>query len=65
MTNAVLNCLRRWERESGPGPFIVTLEDLDYLEQWAAGLYESWKKCKLFYEDHDFPWCIRPVRIGE
>jgi hypothetical protein len=44
---------------------IVTDEDIDYLEQWAVGLYESWKRTKQVYEENDFPWCYRPVRIGE
>lgn len=65
IANALLKCLRRWELEAKPGPFIVTIEDLDYLEQWAAGLYESWKRAEQVYDENNFPWCIRPVRIGE
>ena len=65
LANALLNCLRRWERESGPGPWYVTVEDLDHLTEWIKTLDASWERTREFYREHNFPYQIRPVEIGD
>ncbi len=39
LANAVLGCLYDWHRRHGPGPWIVTREDLDQLAEWTRWLY--------------------------
>ena len=64
IANAILNCLRRWERDAKPCPFVMTLEDLDSLEEWSRTLHEHWDRAAEVYKEHGFPLRIRPVRIG-
>lgn len=44
IARGILRCLREWRAACpSPRPWIVTDEDLDALEEWAASLWNAWQ----------------------
>lgn len=63
IANAILGCLRKWKRECRPAPFYITDEDLDYLENWAAGLWNTYEGVVEIAQRSGIPIEIQPSKI--
>jgi hypothetical protein len=59
LANAILNCLRQWEERSGPGPWIMTRDDIEYLAKWAADLQRRHKETGRQFKVTTYPQRVR------
>lgn len=59
LANAILGCLRTWERQSGPGPWVVTIGDIEYLAKWAANLQQQYEKTGRQFKVTTYPERVR------
>ena len=64
IANAIIKCLRKWNERQGPGPMIVTDEDIDQLEEWAKSMHESWEMTREHFNACNIPVKIIPKQIG-
>lgn len=59
LANAMLNCLRTWHKQHGPGPWIVTSGDIEYLAKWAADLQRQHKDTRRRFRVATYPKQVR------
>lgn len=59
LANAILNCLRQWEQQNGPGPWIVTRGDIEHLARWAADLQRKHEETGRQFKVTTYPVRVR------
>ncbi len=63
MANAILDCLRGWQRQHGPGPFVLTTGDIEHLAAYAADLQRLRRETKEWALSNGFSVRETPERI--